>query len=325
MRKRSLDTVYKLARRNKDVVFVGSDLGYKLLDDFKKELPKQFFMEGVSEQHIVGMSAGLAMSGKIVYFNTIATFITRRAFEQNVIDLGLHKLRVRLLGSGGGLVYAPLGPTHLAIEDIAIMRAIPHMTVVAPCDADEMERVIVASESHPNPMYIRFAKGGDPIVSKEDFGFEIGKAILYQNPGEVLFVTTGIMLNRAIEASQHLKESGISSGILHFHTIKPFDKAALIEMVGKVSLIVTLEEHAVSGGIGSAAAEILAETSGKNRPLLLRLGLPDEFPDQYGSQNSMLEHYGLFPAAIASSVKKSLVGISRTQQEPDIALFKEAV
>ena len=120
MRKRCLETVYQLAKSNKDVVFVGSDLGVGVLDNFKKEMPDRFFMDGVSEQHLVGACAGLAMSGKIVYFNTIATFLTRRAFEQNMIDLGLTKAKVRILGSGGGLVYAPLGPTHLATEDIAM-------------------------------------------------------------------------------------------------------------------------------------------------------------------------------------------------------------
>ena len=128
MRKRCLDIVYRLAKSNKDVVFIGSDLGVGVMDNFKKELPEQFFMEGISEQHIIGMAAGLSMSGKVVYFNTIATFITRRCFEQSIIDLGLSKAKVRLIGSGGGLVYAPLGPTHLAFEDIAIMRAIPNMS-----------------------------------------------------------------------------------------------------------------------------------------------------------------------------------------------------
>jgi len=158
-------------------------------------------MEGVSEQHIIGMAAGLAMTGKQVYFNTIATFITRRCLEQNAIDLGLANVKVRLLGSGGGLVYAPLGPTHLATEDITLMRAIPNMTIVAPCDAEEMERAMMASERLPGPLYVRIAKGGEAVVSKPEHGFEYGKAIVHKEAGDLLFVTTGVMLSRALEAA----------------------------------------------------------------------------------------------------------------------------
>ena len=142
MRKTCLDMVYELAKRNPRVVFIGSDLGVGTLDQFREEMPERFFMEGVSEQNIIGMAAGLAMDGFIPYVNTIATFITRRCYEQVAVDLCMHDLPVRLIANGGGTVYAPLGPTHLAIEDIAIMRALPRMTVLAPCDADEMRRLM---------------------------------------------------------------------------------------------------------------------------------------------------------------------------------------
>src|SRR6266705_2239124 len=140
MRKTSLDMVYELARKDKRVFFIGSDLGIGTLKQFKEEMPERFFMEGVSEANIVGMAAGLALEGKIVYINTIATFLTRRCFEQVALDLCLHKANVRLIANGGGVVYAPLGPTHEAIEDIAIFRALPNMTIIAPGDANEMRR-----------------------------------------------------------------------------------------------------------------------------------------------------------------------------------------
>src|SRR5215469_18409218 len=139
MRKTCLDVVYELAKNDPRIFFVGSDLGIGTLKQFKAEMPERFFMEGVSEANLIGMSAGLALEGKIVYANTIATFITRRCFEQVCLDLCLHNLKVRLIGNGGGLVYAPLGPTHLATEDIAIMRTLPNMAVVAVCDAQEMQ------------------------------------------------------------------------------------------------------------------------------------------------------------------------------------------
>lgn len=308
MRKRCLEAVYRLAKKNKDVMFVGSDLGVGVLDAFKKELPGQWLMEGVSEQHIIGMSAGLAMSGKIVYFNTIATFITRRCYEQNLVDLSLAKVKVRLLGSGGGLVYAPLGPTHLATEDIAIMRAIPDMTIVCPSDAEEMDRAMTASEHWDGPIYVRIAKGGDAVVSKPELGFEIGKAILHKEPGDVLFITTGIMLNRALDASKELEAAGIPCGVLHCHTVKPFDTAAVVAAARRAKAVITLEEHTVMGGLGSAVAEALLEANLERAPLFKRIGIPDVYPDEYGSQNSLMERYGLNAPQIAAAARALLSG-----------------
>ena len=177
MRKRSLDMVYELAKRDDRVLFIGSDLSPGLLGEMKKAYPDRYFMEGIAEANIIGMSAGLAMEGFIPYVNTIATFITRRCYEQVAVDLCLHDLPVRLIGNGGGYVYAPLGPTHQAIEDIAIMRALPNMAVTAVCDADEMTRLMNASLAWPHPIYIRLGKGGEPIISNNERGFAIGKAI----------------------------------------------------------------------------------------------------------------------------------------------------
>src|ERR1051325_1769417 len=158
MRKRSLDMVYELAKKDDRIVFIGSDLGAGTLDGFRTEIPDRFFMEGVSEMNIVGMAAGMALEGRIVYVNTIATFLTRRCFEQVVLDLGLHNVNVRLIANGGGVVYAPLGPTHEAIEDIAIFRALPRMTILAPADADEMKRMMPTTVDHSGPIYIRLGK-----------------------------------------------------------------------------------------------------------------------------------------------------------------------
>src|SRR5437773_5061026 len=144
--------VYELAKKDERIVFIGSDLGIGTLDNFRTDMPDRFFMEGVSEANVVGMAAGMALEGRIVYVNTIATFLTRRCFEQVVLDLGLHNVNVRLIANGGGVVYAPLGPTHLAIDDIAILRAVPNMTIVAPCDAEEMKRLMPLTVDHQGPM-----------------------------------------------------------------------------------------------------------------------------------------------------------------------------
>ena len=222
-------------------------------------MPERYFMEGVSEAAIIGMTAGLAMDGFIPYFNTIATFITRRGFEQVAVDLCLHDLPVRLLASGGGAVYAPLGPTHMALEDIAAMRALPNMTIFAPVDAQEMIRVVEATLDWPHPAYIRFAKGGDPVVSTPEKGFEIGKGIVMREGRDVAFITTGVMTSRCLEAAKLLAEAGIESSLLHVHTIKPFDDDAVRKAASNASLVVSVEEHSRIGGLGSAVTDVLAE------------------------------------------------------------------
>src|SRR5665213_4364249 len=250
MRQSALNAVYDLAKRDPRVVFIGSDLGAGVLDKFKAEMPDRFFMEGVSEAYIIGMSAGLAMDGYIPYINTIATFLTRRCFEQVAVDLCLHELPVRLLASGGGAVYAPLGPTHMALEDIAIMRALPNMTVVCPVDAPEMTRVIDATLDLPNPVYVRFGKGGDPVVSSAENGFALGKAIRMRPGRDVVLISTGVMTSRSLEAAEALGAAGVDAGVLHVHTIKPFDEDAVREAASGCALAVTVEEHSRIGGLG---------------------------------------------------------------------------
>lgn len=293
MRKACLQSVYEAATKDDRVVFIGSDLGYGTLDEFKNEIPDRFFMEGIAEANVIGMAAGFALNNKVVFVNTIASFLTRRCFEQTAIDLCLHNLNVRLIGNGGGLVYAPLGPTHLAFEDIAIMRALPNMTVVAPCDAEEMKRLIPATIDYPGPVYIRLAKGYDPVVSSGDVPFEIGKGITYRGGTDAVIISTGVMINAALTAADRLAERGLDVGVLHMHTIKPIDKDAILEHAGNVSTVVTIEEHSVIGGLGSAVAEIIAEADFSEPKRFRRIGIPDVFPDEYGSQASLLERYSI--------------------------------
>ena len=279
MRKTSLEWVYKLAKTDSRVLFVGSDLGAGVLEDMKQDMPDRWLMEGISEQHIISMAAGLALEGFVPYVNTIATFLTRRCFEQIVIDVSLHSLPVRLIGNGGGVVYAPLGPTHQAIEDIAIMRVIPNMTVVAPCDANEMSRLMAQTLDWPGPIYIRLAKGGEDVVSDDKHECTIGKSVMMRNPGEVLFVTTGIAAQRAVAAAEILSEKNIPTGVLHIHTLKPFDEEALLESVAGVKLVVTVEEHLLNGGLGSIVLEVLCDSGLIPLPRIKRIGIPNKFVD----------------------------------------------
>ncbi len=249
MRKRSLDMVHTLAKRDERVVFIGSDLSPNLLGEMKKEFPSRYYMEGIAEANIIGMAAGMAMDGFVPYVNTIATFITRRCYEQVAVDLCLHDLPVRLIGNGGGYVYAPLGPTHEAIEDIAIMRALPRMTVTAVCDADEMTRLMDATLDWPHPIYIRLGKGGDPVISKPERGFAIGKAIDMidgeTGASDVLLIGTGVATTQALKAAGSLAADGIRCRLLHVHTVKPLDADAIVDAASKTKLVLTVEEHSV--------------------------------------------------------------------------------
>ena len=320
MRKTCLDMVYQLAKNDDRIFFIGSDLGFGTLKQFKEEMPDRFFMEGVSEANVIGMAVGLALEGKIPYVNTIATFLTRRCFEQIVLDVCLHNANVRLIGNGGGLVYAPLGPTHLATEDLAIMRALPNMTIVAPADADEMRRLMPLTVDYRGPIYIRLAKGYDPIVTTDDVPFEIGKAIPMREGTDALIVTTSITLRLALPAAQALSGSGIKAAILHMPTIKPLDVEALLDFAAPVKAVVTVEEHTIIGGLGSAVVEVIAEANFDKPKKFKRIGIPDVFPDKYGSQDSLMAHYGITTEMIVSVIKQLLaesVGVSHRDEVPE--------
>jgi transketolase len=306
MRKTCLDWVHKLARNDSRVVFIGSDLSPGLLDEMRQEFPDRWYMEGITEQNVVGMAAGMALEGFIPYANTIATFFTRRAYEQIAVDLCLHNLPVRLIANGGGLVYAPLGPTHLAIEDLATMRALPNMTVVAVCDAEEMKRFMAASLDWSGPIYIRLAKGGDPVVSRPERGFAIGKAIpmrLAAQARPVVLMTTGVMTTNALQAAEQLAAAGLDCSVIHFHTVKPLDREAVLGHARGARLVVTVEEGIANGGFGSAVADLLVEELGPRMPAIRRIALPDAFPKKYGVQNDLFEVFGLLPDQIAATVK----------------------
>jgi len=303
MRRTCTDMVYALAKQDERVVFVGSDLGAGLLDDMKAEMPDRFYMEGVCEQNLIGIAAGLAMEGYIPYVNTIATFITRRCFEQIAIDLCLHNLPVRLIGNGGGMVYAPLGPTHMATDDIAILRSLPNMTIVAPTDAEEMKRFMPETVNWPGPVYIRLGKGGDEVVSNAEDGFEIGKGYMLRPRQRVLIVTTGVMASRALGAADILEGEGTPCGVLNLPTVKPLDTAQLLSLSRDADIVVTVEEHTKIGGLGSAVTDELVENLGTALPLIKRLGLPDVFPEDYGSQDTLMDHFGLQAPGIADAVR----------------------
>jgi len=304
MRKTVLEAVHRLAQRDPRVLFIGSDLGAGVLAAMQAEMPERFFMEGVSEAHVIGMAAGLAMDGYLPYVNTIATFITRRGFEQVALDVCLHHVPVRLIASGGGAVYAPLGPTHMAIEDLATMRALPNMTVVAPADAVEMTQFMETTLDWRDPIYIRLAKGGDRVITASGDPFAIGRAKPMRAGDDIGFVTTGIMTGRALLAADALAADGIESAVLHNATVKPLDAGAIADLARSVRLIVSVEEHLRTGGLGSAVLETLSDRD--IRTPVLRLGFGDAYIHSYGSQDDVLTAHGLDPAGIAAAARARL-------------------
>ena len=304
MRKTCLETVYELAKKNNKIVFIGSDLGPGVLDDFKKKIPNRFFMEGVAEQAIVGMSAGMALEKLKPYVNTIATFITRRCFEQVVVDICLHNLPVTLIGNGGGGVYAPLGPTHQAIEDISILRSLPNLTILAPCDANDMKNLVKETEKYKFPVYIRVARGGDKIVTGK-IKTKISKGLILKKSNKFNFITTGVMAQVALDSCEILsKKYNIDCGVVHFSTVKPLDENMLKKIINNSKKIMTLEENFLKCGFGSSILEF-ANKNLKDHQKKIRLsGLDSNFLEKYGTQQELLKYYGLSPDNISKQMFK---------------------
>jgi transketolase len=251
------------------------------------------------------MSAGLAMEGYIPYVNTIGTFLTRRCYEQIFLDICLHNLPVRLIGNGGGLVYAPLGPTHLSVEDFAILRPIPNMTIVSPCDAIEMKKIMLQTEHYPGPIYIRVARGGDKIITNKETNVKIGEAVELIKPVDAVFITTGITSQIALEAINFLNSNNLKIGLVHLHTIKPLDSSYLKNLFNSVKFAVIVEEHSVVGGLGSAILEFVNDYSIKDIRIK-RIGIPDKFVEKYGTQDSLLKHLKIDRDNLIDSMKKLL-------------------
>lgn len=293
--------IHELAKIDQRVVFVGSDFGPGGWDEF----PERCLMEGISEQNLTGIAAGLALEGKIPFVYSIAPFVTRRNFEQIALDVCGQNLPVRIAGSGAGLAYAHLGFTHMAIDDIAIMRVLPNMTVIVAADKNEIQKAIMATSDHRGPIYFRVGKGFEPIVTDER-PFEIGKAYTYREGTDALVITTGITLRLAKEAAEELERKGLNISVLHVPTIKPFPTESVLEHASRVPLVISIEEHQITGGLGSAVAEALAEAApiSSSHPRLHRIGVRDVFPGEYGTQESCLAAHGITSAEIVRCVSE---------------------
>jgi transketolase len=305
MRQTALDTVYALARKDPRVVFVGSDLGADTLKDMKVELPNQFFMEGISEQHLIGFVAGLAKEGFIPFVNTIANFLTRRAFEQIAMDIALHNLPVKLLASGGGMVYAPLGPTHTAVDDLALMSSVPNFRIFSPGDANEMRELLLRSVGDSRPWYIRFGKGGEPAFSPMNQLEPYKPKLMGETKPEVLFLTSGVLVHEVLQAMDKLKKSDSRPvGVVHFPELTCLDFESWKERYLAARLVIVVEEHMPSGGLFSRILNEIHSENLDTRKIRQR-SLPFRYLHNYGTQQEHLYFHGLDAISLLNYVKSN--------------------
>lgn len=309
MRKAALTTIAELVEADERVVFVGSDLGAGTMDAVRSRHPKRVLMEGIAEQHLVGFAAGLALEGYVPYVHTIATFLTRRALEQTIVDVALHDLPVRLIGAGGGMVYAPLGPTHQAIDDFALMRSIPNMVVGAPADPHEMSTMLHLLADTPGPAYVRIAKGGEPDITRGLEELQIGRARRVVDGDTIAIVTTGALLHECLDAVQRLDADGARATLVHFPFVAPLDVGVVLSLAETHADLLVVEEHLPSGGLASAVADVLAERGSSAR--LHRATLPARYADRYGSQQEHWSLHGIDAAGITARVRSLLAGRAR--------------
>ena len=296
------DAIFDVVEKYDNTMVVTADLAYLTgLDRFIKKYPKKFVNVGIAEQNMVGVSSGLAQEGNIVYATTYATFICMRSCEQVRHYLGYMQSNVKLVGTGAGLIMTWSGNTHYTFEDIAIIRAIPNITILSPADATESVKVAQASANYDGPIYIRLTAGLNcPIVYKEDYNFEIGKAVKLIDGDDVTIFATGTMVHNSLKSQKILLENGISASVINIHTIKPIDEVSIKNANENSKLIVTIEEHSTIGGLGGEIAEVISSFD-KSVPLL-RLGVASLFRHA-GDYQYLLKENELQPDQIAKNIQ----------------------
>lgn len=295
------EALLQLGRENPEVVVLDADLAKSTKTiDFGKNFPERFFDMGVAEQNMVGTAAGLAAAGKIPFCSSFAMFATGRAFEQVRNSVAYSALNVKICATHAGITVGEDGGSHQSVEDIALMRVLPNMTVFVPADAVETDAAVRAAAAMKGPVYIRLGRMGVPVLHGPDFQFVPGKAVALREGKDATIIATGILVSAALDAADLLAGEGLKVGVLDIHTIKPLDVEAVVRAARETGALVTAEEHSIIGGLGGAVAEALAE----NYPVpLKRVGMPDKFGES-GSPTELLEKYNLTPKALAASVKE---------------------
>ena len=294
------EALAELGAVNENIVVLEADLSKSTkTSDFKKVYPERFFNMGIAEQNMIGTAAGFAAAGKTPFASTFAVFAAGRAYDQIRNSIAYPNLNVKIAATHAGLTVGEDGGSHQMLEDIALMRALPNMTVIVPADGIETKQVIKAAAELEGPVYIRLGRPKVPVLFGDDYKFEIGKGVVLKEGTDVTLIGTGIMVSKAMEAAELLASEGISAAVVNISTIKPLDAELIIAQAQKTGAVVTCEEHTICGGLGSAVAEVLVE----NCPVpMARVGVEDKFGES-GLPDELLEKYGLSAANIAAKAK----------------------
>lgn len=302
-RKGFADALIRLGEKHDNLVVLDADCAKSNMTNlYKNRFPERFFNIGISECDLVGTAAGMAVAGKVPFANAYANFLTGRTFDQMRISVCYSNNNVKIVGHNAGTSAAQEGATHLPLEDISLMRSLPRMTVIVPADAVEMEKAVEAAYYHEGPIYLRVGKLPVPIVTKKEEPFKIGKAIKYREGSDITIISTGIMLDESLKAAGELEKQGVSAELLHIHTIKPIDKEAIIASAAKTKHVITVEEHSIIGGLGSAVAEVLSESQPAK---LRRIGTNDRFGVS-GKMDELLDLFELRAHRIISTANELL-------------------
>ena len=275
-----IDTLRELARIDDRIFLLTADMGYSVFETFRDEFPDRFLNTGIAEQNTIGIAAGLAARGKIVYVYSIIPFVTMRCFEQVRLDLAYNFMNVKLVGVGAGLTYGPLGSSHHALEDIAIMQSLPDMTVLCPGDPIETRELIKRSFEYEGPVYIRLGKNGEAKIHSDQTRIEIGKSITVLEGNDLALITTSNMLETGKKWVEEWKQDGVNVSLISMPSLKPFDSSTVKNLIDKEIPIITLEEHSVIGGLGSIISQVIATTG---KPVKFQqIGINDKFSHVVG-------------------------------------------
>lgn len=290
----------EMGRMNKDIVVLDADLASSTkITYFAEAFPERFFQCGIAEQNMIGVAAGLAACGKIPFAASFAVFVSRRPADQIAISVAYPGLNVKIIGAYTGLFNGRTGASHMAVEDISIMRAIPGIIVIDPADAIETAGAVRAIAEYEGPVYMRETRDGWPDVFDDDYRFEIGKAVEVAGGNDVAIISTGVMTSEAMTASEKLKDEGMGARVINMSTIKPVDEEAIIKAASETGAIVTAENHNIYGGLGSAVAEVL----GENYPVpMQRIGIRDVL-NESGTNRELLDKFGMSSGHIMESAK----------------------
>ncbi|WP_339157422.1 transketolase C-terminal domain-containing protein [Paenibacillus sp. FSL W8-0186] len=285
------DTLLELAQSDRDIMVLASDSrGSAAMGPFAQDYPEQFVEVGIAEQNIVGISAGLAHSGKKPFVTSPACFLSMRSIEQIKVDVAYSATNVKLIGISGGISYGALGMSHHSVQDLAVTRAIPGLAVILPADRHETKRMTEALVNYEGGVYVRIGRNPvEDVYESADYDFVIGKAVTMRDGSDITLIAAGETVRIALDAEVKLKEAGVSCRVINMHTIKPLDEEAIIKAARETGRIITVEEHSVHGGLGAAVAEVVVQ----HHPVPLRLlGIPDE-PAIAGKTKEVFEHYGI--------------------------------